>query len=408
MSHHSEGSEAVAEAAPHGRIHEILTSRPEIELLLLCVSPLRDGQRSAQIRQLLNRQPDWNFLEDFAESHSLLPLLYWELNAAGSDGIPPLMRDSIENKFQRNTRTCLLLTSELFRVLDLFDREGMPAIPFKGPTLAVSAYNNLALRSFTDLDILIRTEDVWRARDLLLREGYTSKLRLDQRRENAYLHSYDELVLHGPNESSLIELHWAFVPPHFSVPLETSVLWERTVQVTLGNRAVRSLSPEDLFLVLCLHGGKHCWSQLGLVCDVAWLISAHPLPWEALLGRARELGVHRMVLLACVLAFEVLKVPLAEPVARDLDDDPEVPVLAGEIVSALFGKRHDESAILHTTSLHMRMRERAVDRARYFFRLATRPGLEDWQMVNLPRPLSFLYRVLRFPRLAFKYWLRVP
>jgi len=48
-----------------------------------------------------------------------------------------------------------------------------------------------------------------------------------------------------------------------------------------------------------------------------------------------------------------------------------------------------------------------MDRARYFFRLGTRPGLEDWQMVNLPRPLSFLYRVLRFPRLAFKYWLRV-
>jgi hypothetical protein len=403
MSHHSGGSGAVAEAAPNGSIHELLTSRPEIELLLLCVSPVRDEQRSARIRQLLNRLTDWNFLEELAESHRLLPLLYWELNAAGSDGIPT----SIADKFQHNTRTCLLLASELFRILDLFEREGISAIPFKGPTLAAYAYNNLALRSFIDLDIFVRSEDVWRVRDVLLREGYTIKLRLNQRRENAYLHSYDELVLHGPNESSLVELHWAFLPTYFSAPLKTSKLWERTVQVTLGNRSVRSLSPEDLFLVLCLHGAKHCWSHLGLVCDVAWLISANRLPWDALLGRARELGVHRMVLLASVLAFEVLKVPLAEPVTRDLLDDPEVPVLAGKIVQALFGVRHDESAILRTASLHMRMRERPMDRARYFFRLGTRPGLEDWQMVNLPRPLSFLYRVLRFPRLAFKYWLRV-
>jgi hypothetical protein len=40
--------------------------------------------------------------------------------------------------------------------------------------------------------------------------------------------------------------------------------------------------------------------------------------------------------------------------------------------------------------------------------LATRQGIEDWQMVDLPRPLSFLYPVLRFPRLAFKYRARVP
>ena len=41
-----------------------------------------------------------------------------------------------------------------------------------------SAVKHDALRSFGDLDLLLHTEDVWRARDLLFREGYASKLRL--------------------------------------------------------------------------------------------------------------------------------------------------------------------------------------------------------------------------------------
>jgi hypothetical protein len=382
----------------------MIATRPEIDLLLLCVSPVRDERRSVRIRQLLNQQPDWSYLEFLAESHGLLPLLYWELKSARPDIVPPSMAD----KFQQNLRNSIFLTGELFRILNLFDREGIAAIPFKGPTLAVSAFHNLALRSFSDLDILIRPEDVWRARDVLFRDGYTGKERLKPRLENAYLHSYDEFVLYGPGKYPLIELHWALVPPHFSVPFKTATLWERTVNVTLGNHEVPSLSPEDLFLVLCLHGSKHCWSHLGLVCDVAWLIASHGFSWEPLLGRARELGVHRMVLLACVLAFQVLEAPLAEPVTRDLAGDADVPVLAGEMIRALFGVRHDESAILRTGLLHIRMRERRRDRLRYFVRLATRPGNEDWHWIDLPGPLNFLYSVLRLPRLALKYRSRVP
>lgn len=382
----------------------IFSTRPEIELLLLCASPVRNQARHARIRQLLDRQPDWNCIEALAESHRLLPLLYWELNSAGPEIVPL----SLTEKFQRNTRNCLFLTGELFRVLDLFDRGGIAAIPFKGPTLAISAYNNLALRHFGDLDILVRTEDVWRARDLLLANGYNTRLKLTPGRESAYTRSYDELVMYGPHESPLVELHWAFLPPHFSVGLELPAFWERAVKVELGNRVVPSLASEDLFLVLCLHGSKHCWSYLGLVCDVAWLITKHPLSWPPLLQTARDLGVHRMVLMACFLAFQVFDVPLAEEVARDLGGDPEVEILAKKIIRALFGVRHNEEAILRSGMLHIKMRERWRDRLRHFVRLATRPAIEDWQMIDLPRTLNFLYPLLRAPRLAFKYRWRVP
>jgi hypothetical protein len=212
------------------------------------------------------------------------------------------------------------------------------------------------------------------------------------------------LLLRGERGHPILELHWAFVPPYFSASLDTAAFWERREEVLLGNRAVRALQPRDLLLVLCLHGAKHGWSHLGLIGDVARLLTCAPLPWEELLLRARENGIHRMVLLAAALASRVFETALDEPVAGPIEADPAVSILAGEIITALFGKNHDETAVFSSGLLHMRMRERFRDRVKYGYRLLTRPAIEDWQMIDLPRPLSFLYPLLRYPRLALKYW----
>lgn len=359
--------------------------RPEVELLLLCASPVRNDARSARIPQLLNQALDWNYLEAFASSHRLAPLLHWELK-------------SLDDGFRDNLKNSLLLTRELVHVLDMLESEGIPALPFKGPTLALAAYNNLALRSFCDLDILVRREDAWRVRDLLQAAGYQSKLHLKPGREAGYLTAYDEIVMYGPGGSPLLEIHWAFVPPHFSFNLGLPDCWPRRQRVSLGNRKLPALHPDDLLLVLCVHGSKHCWAHLGLICDVAWLLTKQPVDWPPFLDRTRNLGVHRMVLLGVALASKVFDVPLAVPLA-----DPAVQLLVEEIVETLFGAGHDETSIRANSSLHMRMRERRRDRWRYFLRLATRPGVEDWEMIDLPKPLSFLYPLLRYPRLALKY-----
>jgi hypothetical protein len=376
--------------------------QPEFELVLLCATPAKEERHNSRIRALVDQDLDWARVEEFADWHRLVPLLYWELKATRPDRIPPSIADS----FERNMRNNLLLTGELFRVLSLFDRAGIPAIPFKGPALAAGVYGNLALRTFGDLDVLVPPADAWRARDLLLGEGYRSNLQLHPARRQDYLRSYDEFTLYGDN--ALLEIHWGFIPPHFSISLDTAAFLERREQLLLGNRSIPSLRPEDLLLVLCVHGAKHCWTHFGLVADIAWLMTKHSLPSQALLARAKEAGCHRIVLVAAKLACEVLEAPLAEPVARAIDADPAVSVLAGEVLDAIFGKRHDETDILSSARLHMRMRERLRDRLRYAFRLLTRPGVEDWQMIDLPAALSFLYPVLRYPRLALKYRSKTP
>ncbi len=372
----------------------------EAELVVLAVSP---GGGGARLQELLGSRLDWEFAVAFAEAHRLQQQFCCRLRALRPDVVSP----HLEAAFQATLRSSLLLTRDLVNVLDLLAGAGVEALPFKGPALALEAYGSIAFRSFDDLDILVRKEDVWKTRDALMRADYKPKLDLNPAREADYLGAYDEYLLRGPGGTPLVELHWAFVPVQFGVTLGFSECWPNRREITLANRRIPSLDPADLLLVLSVHGAKHGWAWLGLIADVAWLVANHAMPWETLIERARTMGMLRMLLLAVQLVSEVFGVAAGAAMVKEIAADDEVTRLATEIIEAVFelnGRRHhDERSIVQSGRLHMRMRERRSDRLNYLARLATRPAVEDWQAIDLPAQLSFLYPILRPPRLLLKY-----
>jgi hypothetical protein len=385
----------------------------ECELATLCAAPVLDVER---IRALLNLPLDWDAVLRFVARNRLQQIFVWRLRQVSRlrddwrlreprrDAVPP----GLGAAFDETLRNSLQLTRELVKVLDLFRGSGIDALPFKGPTLALEAYGNLALRSFDDLDILVRREDVWRARDALAAAGYTPKVEVRASREEAFLRSYDEFLMRGASGRPLVELHWAFVPPHFGATLNFTECWTRRIGLKLANRELPALAPGDLLVVLAVHGAKHGWSYLGLVADVAWLIASQPLDWAEILGRARHRGILRMTLLAAALVWRTFGTRPDPAVESAIAADPAIEVLCCEITDAIFGLNgrlpHDERAIAASARLHMRMRERTADRIRYALGLAARTGIEDWEAVDLPDALSFLYPALRGPRLAIKYF----
>ena len=160
--------------------------------------------------------------------------------------------------------------------------------------------------------------------------------------------------------------------------------------------------------MLCLHGTKHCWPRLSMVSDIAWLMAASNIRWDEVLERARRLGSLRMILLGTALAGSLFEISLPEPILRGVAADRSVPTLAAQVTAGLLQTQAPGSNILGAGAFHMRARERWRDRVRYFVRLTTRVGVEDWQMADLPSWLVFLYPVLRFPRLLRKYGMRIP
>ena len=79
--------------------------RPEIELLLCCARVHLDSERAERMRELLQRNIDWEYLLRMATRHGMMPLLYWHLKAHCADAVPQEILDQLRDYSIANTRT---------------------------------------------------------------------------------------------------------------------------------------------------------------------------------------------------------------------------------------------------------------------------------------------------------------
>jgi hypothetical protein len=374
---------------------------------------------------------DWEELLSLARRHGVLPLVALSLGttlpACGTQaGVLARLRSDLKANALRN----VALAKELLRVLDLCRAQHIPALALKGPVLAATAYGDLALRRFGDLDLLVRRQDVLRVRELLYANGYRpeghgtpAERQGPSGKQAAPLRSWYCIHLeratlgtrgHSPARIAL-DLHWRLRPRGYGLRVDPGDLWQRSVWVSLIGARVRSLSPGDTLLFLCLHGCEHHWHSLRQVCDVAQVVRAYPeLDWEGVIGRARRAGCARRLSVGLLLAGTLLGVHLPRDVRQAIDADSDAARLATRFAARLFDGGAFRVSLSEELATGLQIRESLRDRAAYGtyvilgkcnLRRVVNPTAADRAVLALPRPLAFLYYVVRPIRLLLKYGL---
>ena len=374
-------------------------------LLLDCVRAFVASDSSGQTQVTVPQGEDWESLFRTASRHGVTPVVSWVLANADPDTVPEAHRVRLRESLRANALHNLTLAGELLSILNLLESRGIAAVPFKGPVLAVSVYGNLALRDFCDLDILIRNQDVRRTIDLLVGCGYRTDLASNPAEEAAYLRSRYEIHFTPPRGDALIEIHRAFVPEFCCFPLTYESLAPRLRRVSLCGTEVAGIAPEDLLLILSVHGAKHAWSTLGWICDVARLVSvqANAIDWDTVHARARQLGVERLLALALFLANSVLGAALPAEVLNRCRADKAVNSLTCEVRHRLFSESGGSLSEFQSHWFFIKTRELISDKFEYCRRLAFTLTEEDYRIVSLPAFLSPLYYPLRAVRIFGKY-----
>ncbi|MGH9602842.1 MAG: nucleotidyltransferase domain-containing protein, partial [Terriglobales bacterium] len=281
-----------------------------------------DEARSARAQVLLAGELDWNTLLKLASRHALAPLLHWHLSRRFPGRAPQSAAHLLAEQFRANVQSNLKLAAELIRVLKLLEGEKIFAIPFKGPALTAALYGNLALRESSDLDLLLRPDHVLPARDVLLADGYVPEYDLTPAQERALLRSDCQYTFQKFDGQLRIELHWDIVPRYCGVRLDPARWFERAQSITLTSVTVPSLSPEDLLLVLCVHGAKHAWERAAWIVDVAELLRVYPaLDFTYVAQQASAARARRHLRVGLGLAHQLLEVQLPPEFAREIEQD---------------------------------------------------------------------------------------
>lgn len=376
---------------------------PEFSLLLACARTEIDDEMAQRVREMVRQPIDWKYLIEVSLNHGLMPLLYENLKKICPELVPAEHLVRLKEYFQKNSARSVFLTGELCQILDLFEAEGIASMPYKGPAIAVSIYGNLTLRQFADLDILVRKRDVWRCQQLLISMGYQPHFNITPRQLPAFLKLGYVQSFSRDRGMSIVELHWNIASRFFMFPFDGDRFWSRLVQMDLAGRKVLALAPEDLLLILCVHGAKDLWERLEWICGIAELIRAHgDINWNAVRQHAKELGAERILFLGLFLARQFFEADLPDHVVKMIEQ-PVVTSLAREVSENLLRGNSAAPGLRKRVLFHVRAKERFSDRLRYCARLLFTSTPVDWQIFPLPASLSFLYAFLRPFRLAKKY-----
>jgi len=358
-----------------------------VEILLASARTRLGTEPSGRLQSLLEGDVPWQELLLVAKGQGMLPLLSWELRRTCAPLLPVRWEAALQEAFHANGRRNLRLTRDLTLALSALERAGVEAVAWKGPLLAATAYGNLGLREFSDLDILVRRPDLESASAVLVGLGYERANYMPRQRERQFLRAENEIMF--TREGLLVDLHWRLASQRYALRLEPNDIWRRLRPAQLAGVAVRTLAPEDLLLALCFHGAQHSWERLSWICDIAELLRAGAPPdWAIVQARARALGIERTTRLGLSLTRSLLGAELDPVIISWIGEDRAVAALRRQVCSALDRTAPEPIRSPYRSSFYVRTRERWRDRVTFVAGTLLTPTEADWRALRLPSRLS--------------------
>lgn len=381
----------------------LLKLSPEAELLLFCISPFDALKDPIKLQAITKQNINWNYLLNIANANKVLPLLYFQITANCPELIPTTYLNTLKNYCLKNSKKNLFLSQETLKLLALFKTNNISAIPIKGPVMTSYLYQNLSLREFNDLDFLVQETDLSLIKKLLTSQGYIPEIALTEIQEEAFIKYHYQLVFKNKNGLE-IDIHWRIAPKYFNNNFKFNDLWKELQETECGGEEIKSLSPENLLLILCINGTKDLWNELKTIVDITQLIKNKEINWKKTIHKSQLLGMEKSLLIGTSLASTLLKIELPALISKKIKSNSQIIKLTKEICLKLLDIRKP-IGMKEECCFQLKALDSFRHKVKYCFKLIMTPTLGDWQFISFPRHLSLLYYVTRPIRLAKKYLL---
>lgn len=428
-----------ARVAPLHGVFAPALHQSEMALLLACMRFYLHTATASEITSLLEPEIDWAVLIQLAIDNGVMPLLYQSLKAIGGNRVPQSAMVQLQTHNRMNGLHTFSQTKELLKILNQLQSSGIAAIAFKGPVLAASAYGNVTLRQFNDLDILVQQQNFWQAKAVLVAHGYQAstsdaderatfdrylQISLSQSDPEATMlnQRFQPSLLHS-NKERTVDLHWGIPPRRLWKSHHFDRLWQNLNTIDLMGQPTQTFSPETTLVIQCINVAKEPWKRsFKQICDAAQIIQAYPnLKWEAALKLSSELRSQKLFLIGLTVTRKVLDVPLPQFILekrvkiQSIDEQVFDEQVFGE---QIFQDDRTPSGVITTWWLEYTDQLKTLDQMwdglfvtghylriilQLVFNIALSPDERDRELLPLPNWLFFVYYLFRPIRLLITY-----
>ncbi len=351
---------------------EITALPPEIRLLFFCLSVRQDEESQREADELLQSDLDWRALLDTALNQSVGSLLYYNLQAKGIQPPQADLMAQLKKTYFHTAGRNTLYRAGLKEILEAFGEANIGVIVLKGAALNESIYPNPALRSMTDVDLLVRETDLQGAYETLQEIGYVQRHSISLEALKKEFHA-----LRYPFEKSsrpLVDLHWTIEASHRSVVVDPVELWMRAEPAIIAGVPSLILAPEDFLLHLCLHlSYHHKFAVAGIrsLCDIAHIIQhfGPELDWRQVAQRAVAWRVSHSVYLTLLLSRRLLCAAVPDDTLDSLKPGDFSNILVtASLERLLAGYWNREGELSYNVLAEMWAADRFKDRVAIFLR----------------------------------------
>ena len=368
---------------------------PEMALLIACSRSKLATEHKAFISEILAGGVDWRVVFEKSLYHKVVPLLHKTLTTYFEDEVPKSALTALSNLFRQSSLNSLRISGSLIKVVSLLHENDIEVLPVKGGILAEKLYGSATMRSYGDVDILVHPDDVRRSLNVFVENDY--KLLPEGISQTTYLKflkHYHHGRLFDPN-GVYVELHWELSGFYTSKPMTLNSLDGLLTESTFNGLPILNLSDEMLFLFLCLHGSKHCWSKLEYLCSIAHLLDKNEdLDWQQIIELGKKYRMHKRIMLTLVLLKKIFPITLTETVESLIENRPPISKLADRIIDNEL-KSDQTAPTIHPMKKFLlyqpTMMDSKIDAISFILRSYIVPEHEVWSTTPLPESFFSLY-----------------
>ena len=281
------------------------------EKLLISLSRMEmpDSVRARAASLIRERALDWDYFLELARVYRVIPFIYRHLQSLDVD-IPDRIKQELREGagliFARNINALadIKLCTELFR------KEGIEVLFIKGVPFMFDVYRDAGLRSFTDIDILVKAKDFRRTDKALKEKGF----RLYENR--GIFNHYRAQKMYSLDERVYLDVHMDLIGRRLHnrlLGIDKKKVWEDRREVCLRGVRIHTLDIVHGLLYHCMHVSiQHGFLGLIWYVDINEFMNRYGggMDWDRVLDLARSYGIRRPLYYSLRFTKEMFGTPV--------------------------------------------------------------------------------------------------
>ncbi|QDX27453.1 nucleotidyltransferase family protein [Sphingomonas suaedae] len=231
--------------------------------------PPGDESRGAALDAAAVALSDWNAVLAGGRYHRVMPMLVDALQRVDA---PRPIRARVANEARISAIRTMSQAAQAIRIGAAFEAAGIDWLTFKGPTLAVLAYGDIAAKSARDLDLLVPPERIETCCAILRDLGYAPADATAGSDPALWDRLFKDSAWRHTRDGTLAELHTRLFDTPDLLPgigLESP---REVVPISPG-AALPTLARPELIVYLAVHGARTSWHRLKWLADLAALVA---------------------------------------------------------------------------------------------------------------------------------------